>query len=276
MNKLDTQHPSLTYPPEVQSEFSVPQPVEDNISLHANLAPAGRLLILIPANIDYALATRRIWKLAMTTGMPIQLIGLCKDPSEEPSLRRGLVTMAALIRDGKVCAEAKVELGTSWVDILKHNVQSGDMIVCFAEQRAGLWQRPLSEILQSSLKEPVYILSGLIPQDASRANWLSQIMVWGGSIGIIVGSAFLQIQITSLSQNWAQTVLLILSVIAETWLIGAGIVYLVNPFHHNLLEISMLPIILKLIASASIRDPGQTHVPTGPASLEIVMPSFFQ
>jgi hypothetical protein len=40
-----------------------------------------------------------------------------------------------------------------------------------------------------------------------------------GSIGIIAGSALLQIRITSLSQDWAQTTLLILSVIGEAWLI---------------------------------------------------------
>lgn len=219
MNKLDVQHPSLTYPADIQSDSSALPPAEEIISVNTELEPAGRLIVLIPADTDYALATKQIWKLATTTGMHIQLIGLCKDLLEEPSIRRGLITMAALIRDGRVCAEAKVEIGTNWVEIVKHNVQSGDMIVCFAEQRAGLFHRPLSQILQANIKAPVYILSGLAPQNPSRLNWLSQIMAWTGSIGIIVGSAFLQIQITSLSQNWAQTTLLILSVIGEAWLI---------------------------------------------------------
>jgi len=215
MNKLDVRHPFLTYQP----DFSTIQLAEEIIPVNADLELAGRLIILIPAEADYALATKRIWKLSVTTGMHIQLIGLCKDWSQEPSVRRELVTMSALIRDGKVCAEAKVEIGTSWVDVVKHNVQPGDMIVCFAEQQAGLFHRPLSQILQSNLKMPVYILSGLAPQSSSRSNWLPQILVWLGAIGIIIGSAFLQIRITSLSENWAQTTLLILSVIGEAWLI---------------------------------------------------------
>jgi hypothetical protein len=215
MNKLDVQHPSLTY----QSDFSALQLADEIISVNAGIKPIGRLIVLIPAEADYALAMKRIWKLAVTTGMHIQLMGLCKDWSQEPSVRRELITMSALIRDGRVCAEAKVEIGTSWVDVVKHNLQSGDMIVCFAEQHAGLFHRPLSQILQSNLKTPVYILSGLAPQSSSRSNWLSQIMVWLGSIGIITGSALLQIRITSLSEDWAQTSLLILSVIGEAWLI---------------------------------------------------------
>ena len=215
MNKLDVQHPSLTYP----SDFSAVQLAEEIVSVSAELKPAGRLIVLIPPDADYALATKRIWKLALETGMPIQLIGLCQDWSQEPSIRRGLVTISALICDGRVCAEAKVEIGTSWVEVAKNNYQPGDMIVCFAEQHAGLFQRPLSQILQSNMKAPMYILSGLIPENPARSNWLSQIMVWLGSIGIIAGSALLQIRITSLSENWAQTTLLILSVIGEAWLI---------------------------------------------------------
>jgi hypothetical protein len=215
MNKLDVQHPSLTYP----SDFSVIQPAEEIVSVSADLKPAGRLIVLIPPDADYALATKRIWKLAMTTGMPIQFIGLCKDLAQEPGVRRELVTMAALIRDGRVCAEAKVEIGTDWVEVVKHNVQSGDMIVCFAEQRAGLFQKPLSQILQSNMKASVYILSGLIPQNPSQPNWLSQSLAWMGSIGIIAGSALVQFQITSLAQNWAQTALMIVSIIGEVGLI---------------------------------------------------------
>jgi hypothetical protein len=215
MNKLDLQHPSLTYP----SDISVIQLGEEIISVQPGLEPAGRLIILIPAEADYALATRRIWKLATSTGMPIQLIGLCKDSAQEPGIRRSLVTMSALIRDGRVCAEAKVEIGTDWLEVAKRNVETGDMIVCFAEQKAGLWRKPLSQILQSNLKAPVYILSGLLPEEPSRSDWLSQLLAWTGSIIIIAGSFLLQFQITSLQQNWAQTTIMILSFIGEIGLI---------------------------------------------------------
>ena len=165
------------------------------------------------------MVTRRVWELANATGMCVQFLGLCNDASQEPSLRRQLVTISALVGDGRVRTESKVEMGANWIDAVKRNYQTGDMIVCFAEQRAGLLHKPLSQILQSNLKAPVYILSGLPAQNLPRANWLTQIMVWIGSFGIILGSTFLQFRITIYSQDWVQTTLLILSVIGEIWLI---------------------------------------------------------
>jgi hypothetical protein len=93
------------------------------------------------------------------------------------------------------------------------------MLVCSSEQYEGLMHRPLSQILQANLEAPVYILSGLYLQNLTGLTLLSQILLWTGSIGILLGSFLLQIRITSLSQDWAQTVLLILSVIGEIWLI---------------------------------------------------------
>jgi hypothetical protein len=217
MNKLDTHPAPFTYKTGAQTVI----PTLQNVNNPPNAAPelAGRLIALIPTDADYSNATKRIWQLATTTGMHIQLIGLCKDLSQEPSIRRGLITMSALIRDGRVCAEAKVEIGTNWVDVVKHNYQSGDMVVCFADQRAGVFQRPLSQILESNIKAPVYVLSGLSHQTASQSNWLSQIMAWIGSIAIIIASTFLQIRLISLPQDWVQTTLLILSMIGEIWLI---------------------------------------------------------
>ena len=215
MNKLVVQHPSLTYPSDVSE-----RPLdEEMISLNAERSPTGRLIVLIPAEADYPLVTKRLWKLAAETGMQIQMIGLCKDLVQEPSLRRGLVIMSALIEDGRVHAQAKVEIGTSWAEAVKHNLQAGDMVVCFAEQRAGLLHRPLGQLLQAHLKAPVYVISGLAPRVASRSHWLSQILAWGGSLGIIAGSSVLQFQITSLPQGWAQSTVMILSFLAEIGLI---------------------------------------------------------
>ena len=115
--------------------------------------------------------------------------------------------------------EARVEIGTNWVEAIKLNHQKGDLVVCFGEQRAGLLQRSLSQILQSNLNVRVYILSGIGTQNVPRTNWFSQILAWTGSVGIIVGSFLLQSRITLLPQDWAQTTLLIFSVVGEIWLI---------------------------------------------------------
>ena len=188
---------------------------------YKDIDSARHLIVLIPAGANYAAMTRRIWDLAQATSTQIRFLGLCKDAAEELSLRRGLVTMTSLLQDGNVSTELKVELGTNWVEAVKRNCDPGDLIVCLAEQHAGLVHRPLSQILQSTIKAPVYILSGLSPQIPLRPNWRFQIIAWLGSIAILMGAFLLQIQVVSMHEGWAQTTLLILSVVGEIWLIGA-------------------------------------------------------
>ncbi len=199
MNRLDTSSVSLAYP----------------AVSHPDLGTAHRLIVLIPAEADATAATRRIWELANALECHILLLSLYTDAAQEASLRRQLVTMSAMIQNDKVCADVRVEAGANWVNAVRSNLRDGDMIVCFAEQRTGLMHRPLSQILQSNLSAPVYILSGLYPQSLPQVSLLSQILSWAGSIGIIAGAFLLQIRIVSLSEDWAQTTLLILSVIGE-------------------------------------------------------------
>jgi hypothetical protein len=200
--KVDASPVSLTYP----------------TNSHKDLESTYRLIALVPANIDFSAATQRIWGLAHTTGMQIQLLGLPNDTTEESRLRRELVTMASLLQDGKRCAGAKIETGTNWVEALKSNCQAGDMIVCFAEHETGILRKPLSQILESNLKATVYVLSDLTPQKSS-VNKFSRISTWLGVIGIVVGFGLLQTRIVQLPSGWLQNTLLILSLIPEFWLI---------------------------------------------------------
>jgi hypothetical protein len=185
---------------------------------HKDLESANRLVVLVPMDIDYSAATRRIWELANATGMNIHLLGLCKDALEESGLRRELITMASLLQDGKIAAEAKVESGTNWLDVVRTNYKADDMLVCFAEQRTGLLRRPLRRILESNFKATVYIISDLTPQK-SKPDRLLQISAWLGSMAIIIGFGVLQARVVQLPEGWLQSVLLILSIIPEFWLI---------------------------------------------------------
>ena len=180
---------------------------------------ARRLIVLVPdLEWNHIPAIHRIWELAELHRARVLLLTLCKDARQEPGLRRGLVILCAMLQDGSIPVETNVEIGMNWVDVIKRNYRHGDMIVCFAEQRAGLLYRPLSQILQSDQNIPIYILSGFYSQRSSRFN-KSLIGVWMGFLGIMVGSFLLQLRIVSLPQNWAQTTLLIMSVLAELWLI---------------------------------------------------------
>jgi hypothetical protein len=213
MNKFDTKPQNMPF------AMAPSSPSDTATLLRTRPMSASRLIVLVPSDLEYSSLTRRVWELAITTGKHVQLLGLCQDIAEEPSLRRQLVTMSALVGDTRVTVEAKVEIGTNWVDVVKTNYQAGDAIVCFAEQRAGLFHRPLSQILESTLVATIYILSGVYAQSTERSSWLSQLIVWMGSFGILAGFFWLQVRISQLPNDPAQTVLLIISAGVEIWLI---------------------------------------------------------
>lgn len=195
-----------------------PTPVTYKSNPDLNPGCPGRLLIPVSTDIDYSTATQRIWEIAHSTRMGVQLLGLCKDATEQPTLHRRLVTMASLLQDGKISVESRLDVGTDWMNMIKPYYEAGDVIVCFAGQRTGTLRRPLSQVLESSLKATVYILSAPLPEQPA-SNILLQVIAWLGSMGVIIGFGILQANIMRLPEGWLQTVLLILSVIPEFWLI---------------------------------------------------------
>jgi hypothetical protein len=213
MNKLDTklQKSSFAIAPASSADTSTP--------LSTSPLVATRFMVLIPADSDYRDSAHRIWELANAAGASVHFLGLCYDVTEEPGLRRGLTTLAALVHDGRITTEVKIEIGTNWVQAIRNNYQHGDMLLCFTEPRTGLWHRPLHQILKSNFDAPLYILTNSTAPEAAPSNWLAQAAAWIGSL-VIMGLAFLlQVRIGSLPQDWTQTVLLSMSVLVEVGLI---------------------------------------------------------
>jgi hypothetical protein len=193
MIKSDPAFPALRLPVTPVSESKIPP----------------RLIVLIPdAEADYSPVMQRIWELARSLQSRVLFLGLCRDETEEPRLRRALVTMSALLQDNWVSTEAKVELGTNWLKAIKSNWQVGDVIACFAGQQVGFAHRPLRQILESNLKATVYVLEGLYLSSPSRSNWLSTVLVWIVSLSIIAGFFWIQVEITQLHDELARSILL--------------------------------------------------------------------
>ena len=203
MTEIDSIPPSLA-----SSTTSLSGPKSDH-----------RLVVLVPElEWEFIPAIHRIWELAAVQHAHVLLLSLCQDSRQELSLRRALIILCAMVQDGRIPVETKVEIGMNWVDVVEGNYQTGDMIVCFAEHRAGLLQKPLSQILASNLTVPVYVVSGVsVPRP--KSNGLAQVTAWLGSIGLIAGFGLLQIKIMQVPGGWFQSMLLILSIIPEFWLI---------------------------------------------------------
>ncbi|HEX5836482.1 MAG TPA: hypothetical protein VFY26_01535 [Anaerolineales bacterium] len=203
VNKTDSMSPARVY----------------SAASHLEPGTANRLIVLVPTDSDYTSEMRRIVDLAVTSGARVLLLGLCKDSTQELGLRRGLITLSALLQDTGVCADVKVEIGMNWTDIVKSSYRVGDKLICFAEQPKGLSRGPLTQIVDTDLGAPVFLLSAPVRQSRTQSNWLSKIAAWAGFLAVITFAFLLQTQIMSLPGGWAQTTLLILSVAAELWLI---------------------------------------------------------
>ena len=183
------------------------------------VAAARRLLVLIPdAYFNLALVASRAWEIAGASGAQVRFLGMCEDVLQESSLRRKLATLSALVNEGGVRADTEIITGSDWIGAVRSRRQANDMLVCLAEQRAGLLQRPLSQILTSDLDVPLTILSGLTQPVSERPKWQSQVAVWTGLFAIIIGFFLLQMRIYQTAGGWA-TVLMLGSLAVEYWLI---------------------------------------------------------
>jgi len=210
MNKLDLHTPSVIRPADLEDTAYIPW-------VHSERS--RRLIVLIPENLDCSRLTRRIWELANTTGSSVQLLGLCRNTAEEMSLRRELVTLSALIQDAKINVDIRIEIGYNWLKAVKNNYQDGDMIVCIAEQSIGIRRQPLSQILESTMHTPVYILSKIRTSKSQSKLLPKMIAVWSGFAGIMIGFFVLQIKVIQMSKDGFQTLMLLLLLIPEFWFI---------------------------------------------------------
>lgn len=180
-----------------------------------DLQTASRLIVLVPEfEAEPAIVAQKIRDAAKVLESRVQLIGLSKDAAHEPGMRRQLVTLSAMVESSTVFVESNIVLGSNWLKAVSSNWHPGDVVVCFAGQRIS--NKPLSQLLQSSLNMPVYVLSGVqLEPKRKRPAWLSSALAWGGSISLILGFFWLQARLVQPAQSGIQTVLLYGSLIAE-------------------------------------------------------------
>lgn len=185
------------------------------------LTSMDRLVVLIPnLDIDEADIAREIWNLAFPPGLTVLFLGLCPNVNEEPRVRRRLATLAALTRDQRVSVEIQLEFGRNWIKKLKTVLKAGDMVVCHAEQQAGIWRQPL-ELALSHLNIPILTLKGFVPSMyESSSTFLRELVFWSVSIAVLFVFFLSQIRILRISEEWAKDTLLSLSILIEFGLLG--------------------------------------------------------
>jgi len=200
MNKLDVSTPTFAISP----------------ASHTDLEPAPRLIVLFPASEpDSPDLENRIWEIARSLHLNVLLISLTNDFDEEPQLRRKLVTMAAMIKDPNVETEIMLETGHDWIRQVRKIWRKGDIVACYANQKVGIMQKALDEILRSRLNMPVYILADVRPIKQSISTWLVQLYFWLGALAIVGGFFWAEANLIQLPQDWGHTALIYVCVLIE-------------------------------------------------------------
>ena len=176
-----------------------------------------RLIVLVPiSDLDYLGLAHRIRESASRLDFRVVLFGLCPETADEPWLRRQLVIMEAIIRNGNVQAEIQVVVQERvWIRTLEAIWRSGDLIACCVGPNKGSKQQIMDQVLRSPLNMQVQVMTGFNNHTSSRSSRISQVLAWAGSIGIIIGFFFIQVRISQLSNDWFESSIFILSLIVE-------------------------------------------------------------
>ena len=215
MNKLDVSSPAFAISP-----ASHPDPSTRSASAQ-RLEPAPRLIVLFPTSEPASPdLENRIWEIARSLQLNVLLLSVTNDFDEEPQLRRKLITMAAMIKDPYVSTEIMIEHGSDWVRQVKKLWRKGDIVACYANQKAGVMRKTLDQILRSSLNMPVYILADTQSVKSSKPRLLSQVIFWSGALAIIGGFFWAEALLIKLPQDWAHSALIYVSVFVELALIS--------------------------------------------------------
>ena len=215
-------------------QATVVAPVPSSVSSPATSSP--RLVVVMREAEEEALLAGRIHELAQARRLPVMLVGIARDPAVEAELRRSLVTIAAFLTEADAHAglalrrsaparapEIQIECGRDWMNKIRTLLRSGDMLACYSEQTTGMLERPLSDVLSGGLNMPIYMFAGLRTERPRRRNVLAQAASWTGSLASIGGFLFLQARIVTMVQGWVQSVLLLVTLLAEV-----GVVWVVN------------------------------------------------
>ena len=185
-----------------------------------DLAAIQRLIVLVPnLDVDETAIARKIWGLAFPARLSVLLLGLCPNLNEESSMRRRLITIAALIREPRLSVEIHLDYGRNWIKSLKNVLDFGDIILCPANQQTGILHQPL-DLALANLGFPIVVLPGFDPETRRPLlHFLPESVFWVVSLAILMVFFWFQIRISRISEEWAKNTFLSLSVLVELALI---------------------------------------------------------
>jgi hypothetical protein len=189
-----------------------------------NQVPARRLVVLVPpGEFDETALARRVWQLAVSTGLPILFVTLVREDSYALYQRQRLARLASAAADPMLSVQAWPSSMRSWPKALEQILLPGDLLICLADHRVAdhlIRRKALGELLARSTSVPVYILRGLeVRSEPNRWQGIRDVLAWMTSIIIVAAFFALQVGIDRSVGEPFSTVLFCLTVVIEFCLI---------------------------------------------------------
>jgi hypothetical protein len=195
------------------------------------LLPAGqrvtslrRILVLVPdGQIDQEFLVSRVQRLVGSADLDVLYISLSVSPDEDWRAFRHLVGLLTASVETGLRVRTQLLAKGEWLPVLREIVQSGDLIVCHAEQSPRRWKDPhrtLGWWVASTLNVPVYVLSGAYVQ--ARPYWVNRALCLVFRIIpilIVAGFFWIQVQIDKLATGLTHTLVMSVSVLVEFGLV---------------------------------------------------------
>ncbi len=179
----------------------------------------SKLLVVLSGVSEPAALAGRILAQARSGDQPVLLIGVASTIDAETDLHRRLVPVEAFIASQGHQVEIKTESGRDWLERVRREFASSDIVACYEHDGFGGRREPLSDVLARGLQAPVRDLTDFLRRAAGRRPILPQAAAWAGSILLIVGFLALQAKIVLEMQGWPQNVSLLMTIVAEVGLI---------------------------------------------------------
>ncbi|HSB91010.1 MAG TPA: hypothetical protein VLD63_13415 [Anaerolineales bacterium] len=209
----------------VEASAALRLPARHGLGLDV-LATATRLVILVPeAGVDPTEMAEQVRRLDPEGRLAIMYVGLATaSEADELWLRRELVTMGSLTRDGRPSVELRVEEGKDWIAALAPVYRAGDALVCLRAHDPWMrWRRRprLAEALARAFDATVVELDGL--HLGGRPSRLSSIRSLLGTVPFLIVAGFLALQVPLERQQtgpaWQHQVLQVILLVVEISLI---------------------------------------------------------
>jgi hypothetical protein len=185
----------------------------------AQAGPAGRLVVVVPSVGEAGLLASRIHEVARDRGLDVVLIGMAADYASEAELRRKLALLAAFMRDAGTQVEMRLEGGLDGLRSLRFVLSDRDHVACCVDASQRGPRPSWAESLASQLQRPVYVFEEAGYADSPNTGLIARLAPWFGSLAIIAGFLWLQLQVSQQGTNLMDTALLVLTVPVEIALI---------------------------------------------------------